>query len=83
MVRPWKAGNYLKIGNWSAFVLFRWRPVFGIIMRWEGREPFPFNCHHDSVNKAASLLLLRFAKVSSTKDMLNTQTCQGIVCFST
>ena len=36
MVRPWKASNYLKIGNWSVFVLFGWRFVFGIIMRWEG-----------------------------------------------
>ena len=34
-------------------------------MRWEGREPFPFRCHHDSGNnKAASLLLLSFAKVT-------------------
>ena len=38
MVRPLKAGNYLKVGNWSVFVLFGWRFVFGIIMRWEGRR---------------------------------------------
>ena len=31
-------GNHLKIGNWSVFVLFGWCFVFGIIMRWEGRE---------------------------------------------
>ena len=59
----WKAGNYLKIGNWSVFVLFRWRFVFGIIMAWKGREPFP----SDAIttlenNKAASLLLQRFRK---------------------
>ena len=34
-------------------------------------------------NKAASLLLLSFAKVSSTKDLLNRQICQGILCVST
>ena len=36
MVRPWKAYNFLKVGNWSVFVLFGWRFVFGIIIRWEG-----------------------------------------------
>ena len=41
MVRPRKAVNYLKIGNWSIFVLFGWRSVFGIITGWEG----PFRCH--------------------------------------
>ena len=40
MVRPLKAGNYLKIGNWYVFVLFGCRFVFGVIMRWEGRESF-------------------------------------------
>ena len=40
MVLPWKAGNYLKIGNWFVFVLFGWRFVFRIILTWEGREPF-------------------------------------------
>ena len=45
-------------------------------MRWEGREPFSSRCHHDSgINKAASLLLLSYAKVNNTKDMLNRQTC--------
>ena len=39
MVRPWKAGIYPKISNWSVFVLFGWRLVFGIIMKWDGREP--------------------------------------------
>ena len=33
-------------------------------------------------NKAASLLLSS-VKVSSTKDLLNMQTCQGIFCVST
>ena len=83
MVRPWKAENYLKIDNWSVFVLSRWRFVVGIIMRWEGREPFSSRCHgHSGINKAASLLLLSFAKVSNTKDLLNTQPCQGILCVS-
>ena len=41
MLRPLKAGNYIKIGNWSVFVLFGWRFEFGIITRWERREPFP------------------------------------------
>ena len=64
-VRPWKAGNYLKICNWFVFVLFEWRFVFGIDMRWEGREPFPSRRHHDSgINKTASLLLLSYAKVT-------------------
>ena len=67
MVQPLKA----------VFVLFGWRFVIGIIVRWEGREPFP----SDAIttlgnNKAASLQLLSFAKVSSTKDLLNRQTCR-------
>ena len=39
MVRLWTAGNYLRIGLWSVFVLFGWRFVFGIIMWYalEGR----------------------------------------------
>ena len=83
MVRPCKAGDYLEVCNWSVFELFIWRFVFGIIIRWGGREPFPFRCHHDSgINKAASLLLLGFAKVSKTKDMLNRQTCLGtLLCL--
>ena len=28
-----------EIGNWSVFVLFGWQFVFGIIMKWDGREP--------------------------------------------
>ena len=36
MVRPWKAGNYLKIDHWFVFVSFGWRFLFGIIIRWEG-----------------------------------------------
>ena len=74
MVRPWKAGNYLKILNFSVFVLFGWRFVFGIIMRWEGREPVSSRCHR------AVSLLLSFAKVSNTKDMLYRQTYLGILC---
>ena len=34
-------------------------------------------------NKAASLQFLRSVKVSSTKDLLNRQTRQGILCVST
>ena len=79
-----EAGNYLKIGNWSVFVLFGWRFVFGIIMRWEARE----HVHSDAIttmgnSKAASLLCLSFAKVSNTKDLLKRQTCPGILCVST
>ena len=49
-------------------------------MRWEWRKPFP----SDTIttlrnNKSAFLLFLSFAKVSNTKDMLNRQTCQGIL----
>ena len=36
VITPLKIGN-----NWSVFVLFGWRFVFGIIMRWDGREPAP------------------------------------------
>ena len=68
MVRPWKAGNYLKIDNWSVFVLFGWRFVFGIIMRWEGREPFQSDVITTLGNNKAASLLLSFKKVSSTKD---------------
>ena len=47
-------------------------------------SPFSFRHHHESgVNKAASLLLLSYAKLSNTKDMLHTQTCQEILCVST
>ena len=75
MVLHLKAGNYLKIGNWSVFILFGWRFVFWINMRWERREPFP----SDAIttlgnNKAASLLLLSFKKVISTKDLRNRKT---------
>ena len=60
MVRPSNTGNLFKINDWSNFVLFRWRFLFGIIMRWEGREllKLPFRCYHDpGNNKAVSLLL--------------------------
>ena len=80
MVRPWKAGNYPEIGKWSVFVLFGWRFVVGIIMRWDRREPFLSNVIKTlGNNKASSLLLLGFAKVSSTKDLLYRQTCQEIL----
>ena len=75
MVPPWKAGNYPKIDNSLFFVLFGWRFVFGIIMRWEGRAPFPSYAITTLGNsKADSLLLLSFANVSYTKGMLNRQT---------
>ena len=61
MVRPSKAGNYLKIG-----------------------EPFPLDAiKTPGNNEAASPLLLSFAKVSNTKDMLFRQTCQGLLGVST
>ena len=67
---------------WSVFLLFGWRFVFGIIMRWEGREPFLSDAITTlGSNKAACLLRLNFAKVSSTKDLLNRQTCEGILCL--
>ena len=69
-----------KIGHWSVFVLFGWRFVFGIIMRWDGREPAPADAITTlGNNKVASLLLLRSAKVSGTKDLLDRPTCQGIL----
>ena len=86
MVRPWKAGSYPKLGSWSVFVLLGWRFVFGIIMRWEGREPSlsdVITTLGKNNNEAASLLLLSFAKVSSTKDLLSRHTCQGMLCVST
>ena len=47
-------------------------------------KALPFRCHHDhGIDKAASLLLLSSAKASNTKDLLNKQTCQGILCIST
>ena len=49
-----------------------------------GEEPFSFRCHRDSaINKAASLLHVSFAKVINTKDMLNRQTRQEMLCVST
>ena len=81
MVRSWKAGDYLKMGNRLLFIQCGWRIVFGIITRWDQREPFPSRCHHDAGNdKAASPLLLGVPKVSNTNDMLSRQTCQGITC---
>ena len=49
-----------------------------------GRAFSPF--HPDAIatlgliKEAASLLLLGYAKVSNTKDMLHRQICQGIFC---
>ena len=49
-------------------------------MRWEGLEPFSSRCHHDSgINKAESLQLVRFAKLSGHA---NRKACQGILCVS-
>ena len=79
MVRPSKAGNYLKIGNWSVFILFGWRFVFLIIMICEGLSPFPLDVITTlGNNEAASLLLLSFAKLINTKDLLSGQTCPEI-----
>ena len=81
MVRPWKAGNYPNIGNQSVFVLFGWRFVIGIIMSWEGRESPSFQMSSrlwEKIKLLLSLLLVNFAQMSSTKDLLNRQTCQGM-----
>ena len=48
IVRPWKSGNYPKIGNLSVFVLLGLRFVFGINLIFEGLDPFLFRCRHDS-----------------------------------
>ena len=57
-----------KMGNWYVFVLFGRCFVFGIIMM-TGASPLTARCYHDSVNnKDASFILLRFNKVSSTKE---------------
>ena len=51
-------------------------------MGWEGRETLPFPSDAITTlgnDKAVSLLLLSFAKVSNIEDMLNRQTCQGIL----
>ena len=59
-----------EIGNWSVFVLLGWRFVFGIIMKWDGREPHIVRCHHDSGNnKDASLLRLLRLKVSNRQGL--------------
>ena len=70
MVLLWMAGNYLAFRELVRFVLFGWRFVFGIIMRWEGRwadgkgvEHSPSCCHRDpGIYKAVFLLLLSYAK---------------------
>ena len=53
-------------------------------MRWKGREAFLSDVITTlGNNKTASLLLLSFAKASSTKNLLNRQACQRILCVST
>ena len=49
-----------EIDNWSVFVLLGWRFVLGIIMKWDGREPYIVRCHHGSrgINKADFILRL-------------------------
>ena len=86
MVRPWKAGNYPNIGNWSVFVFFGWRFVSGMIMGWEGREPFLSDAigFWEIIKLPLSYqVLVSIAKVNNTKDLLDRQTCQGILCVST
>ena len=51
-----------EIGNWSVFVLLGWRFVFGIIMKWDGRELHVVRRHHDSGNNKADSLLLRLLR---------------------
>ena len=76
MVRPWKAGNYLKVGN---FVRFR---IVGMSFRIQDKYHVGRARHLPvhiittrGINKAASLQLLNFAKLSSIKDMYKSQTC--------
>ena len=64
MVRPLTVGNYLKVGNWSVFVLFGGCFVFGIIMRWEGQEPFSFRRHNESWIKK---LLLSYSELRESE----------------
>ena len=85
VVRPWKAGNYPPKRQ-----LVRFRIVwmaFRIRDNHEmGRARAPTSLDVIATlrnNKAASLLHLSSVKVSSTKDLLNRQTCQGILCVST
>ena len=73
MVRLGKAGNCPNIGIWSVFVLFGWR----FYSEYEMGQSDVITTLGN--NKGASLQLLTFAKVSSTKDLINRQTCQGIL----
>ena len=49
-----EAGNYLKIGNWSVFVLFGWRFVFGIVRDGNGESP----SHSDAITTLGLIKLL-------------------------
>ena len=57
-----------KIGYWFIFVLLGWRFVFGIIMKWDGREPHIVRCHHGSggINEAVPLLRLKLGRKWAT-----------------
>ena len=52
------------IGNWSVFVLFGWRFVFGIIMKWDRREPHIVRCHHGSGGNIQAASLLRLLRLN-------------------
>ena len=47
-----------------------------------GRVPVPSDAITTLGNNKVASLLLSCAKVSNIKDMLNRQTCQGIICVS-
>ena len=72
-----------KIGHWSIFVLLGWRCVFGIIMKWDGREPHV----SDAITTPGIIkLLLSYvfwgSKWVIAKDSHNRQTCKGTYSVS-
>ena len=82
MVPPFKAGDYLIIGNWSIDVLIGSRFVFGIIMRWEWREPFlsgAINTLENNNNNNA--YFLSFAKVAPRACLIGRRS-RGYSCVS-
>ena len=48
IVRPWKAGNYPKIGNWSFFVIVWMASRIRDNHEMGRARALPFRCHHDS-----------------------------------
>ena len=68
-----------EIGNWSVFVLFGWRFVFGIIVKWDRREiPRTVRCYRESGNnKAVSLLRLGSRKWAAPRTSLIGRPARG------